>query len=401
MKVKRIVLLLVSSLLLSCSNKTNYEIINHYTPGYMNNGEYLEPLDTIVSLKMFNKEEYEATYNEFDNIVQTLSKECDAYHDYQNINNIKTINDSYGTNKYIQISDNLFDLLKLGVKLTKITKGTFNIAMGSLIDMYENYYDGVVHKLPDLSLVLSSIPSYEDIENIIDFDENTKSVKLNVVENLDAKIKLNLGAIAKGYVIDKAIEFLKNKNYPAIVNAGTSTIATLNTNPNPERNSWAIGISLPTIYSEDNFTNIFLNGEYHFSTSAINQQYFILPVAEGYEIKSHILDSNKGTSNNYHSSITLLDKTCSLAILDALSTAMFNIENISEMNNLITAINSEYNCNINYIILDSINKKVDKIENLSTIDYFDAIVSDSLKEAIGTNYSSKVRNIKSVSELNY
>lgn len=401
MKIKNVTLLLISSLIMSCSNKSNYEVINHYTPGYINNGEYLEPLDTIVSLKMFNKKEYEETYTKFDNIIQTLSKECDAYHDYPNINNVKTINDSYGTNNYVQVSDNLFELLKLGIELTKITKGTFNVAMGSLIDIYDNYYDGTVHELPSLTNILPSIPTYENIDEILDLDENTKSVKFNVLENQEEKIKLNLGAIAKGYVVDKAIEFLKEKNYPAIVNAGTSTIATINTNPNPERNSWVIGISLPTIYSEENFTNVSLTGEYHLSTSAINQQYYILKIDDGYEIKSHILNQKIGTSNNYHSSITLFSKTCHLAILDALSTAMFNIENIDTMEKLINNINEKYNFDISYIILDSINKKVDKLENLSTLDYFDAIVSDSFKDVISNNYSSKVRSVKSFSELNY
>ena len=45
---------------------------------------------------------------------------------------------TYGTNNEIKVSEELFGLIKEGIKLTKLTEGYFNILTGGLTDLWDN-----------------------------------------------------------------------------------------------------------------------------------------------------------------------------------------------------------------------------------------------------------------------
>ena len=112
------------SLLTSCNN-SNVDILSHTVPGNFIDGKYFFPMNTLVTLRTFNENQQEEIAKGFDDVVISLSKEVDRYHDYADINNLKTINDSCGLDKEIKISDNLFELIKLSIDLTKLTEGKF------------------------------------------------------------------------------------------------------------------------------------------------------------------------------------------------------------------------------------------------------------------------------------
>ena len=57
----------------------------------------------------------------------------------KDIVNLKTINDSYGKNLEVAVSDELYSLLKQGVEYTKLTNGYFNILSGGLTVIIWDY----------------------------------------------------------------------------------------------------------------------------------------------------------------------------------------------------------------------------------------------------------------------
>ena len=71
-------------------------------------------------------------------------------------------------------------------------------------------------------------------------------------------------------------------------------------------------------------------------------------------VKEHILDPFKGYSNDYYRSITLYSKERS-DILDGLSTALFNIDNLDNIKKIITNVETNYNIKIDYLIQKEIN----------------------------------------------
>ena len=103
MKLKKLFLLNLLFLITSCSLALKTPV-SHVVSGSFINDEYVLPLNTTITLKMYDKKEMNEVKNNFDSIVNSLNKDVDRYHDYPNYNNLKSINDSCGNNKKIEVS---------------------------------------------------------------------------------------------------------------------------------------------------------------------------------------------------------------------------------------------------------------------------------------------------------
>lgn len=393
MKIKYLSLLLIPFMLTSC---TNYEVLNpHMVSGrYIDGIGYISPMNTIVTLKMYNKDQYNEVVDGFDNIVTSLSDQADRYYDYNNVVNIKTLNDSCGSNEFINVSDELFEMIELGINLTKISKGKFNLAMGSLIDLYKDKISeesvGSINTLPDQELIeqaILSIPSYTEIESVIELDYSKKSIRLNKCN--DNNVVISLGAIAKGFVMQKAYDYLKEYNYPALIDAGSSTMGMVSDNPLRKQGKWNVSFRTPSIGQEVSlFNTVSSSGDTFISTSGDYQQnFYYYDENNNLKLMHHIINPFTGVSNNIIRNVSLISNNASLAVLDALSTAMFNIENINDAYTLIDDVEDAFNCDISFMIVCSYSNQYD---------LYEVYVSSSFNELIVEKFPKEVKNIKVV-----
>ncbi len=397
MKKRRIWLTLFIMTLTSCEN---VERLTHVVPGEFVNDEYVFPMNTLTQLKMYYKSQYDEVVDGFDEIIIRLSKEVDRYHDYSSINNLKTINDSCGTDEAISISDHLFELIKLGVQLTKITKGKFNIAMGSIIDLYAPYLEegntNVYKDFPVSDLLiqqaLQAIPTYEEIDNYVFLNEENKTVTLKMYHN--EKIILSFGAIAKGFILQKAYDYLDAFRYPSLLDAGSSTMATIGNNPTNKEGDWRITFRGPSLENSNDFLcTVQLKGDYFISTSGDYQQNFIYFDEHGNtKLMHHILDATTGVSNNYLRSVSLISKNTSLAVLDALSTAMFNYQTLEEILELIDIVEKEFFCDISFVLARPVYNETGQIN----LNEYNIDVSNSFEQLVTSNYSENVKEINKI-----
>ncbi|MBQ4060421.1 MAG: FAD:protein FMN transferase, partial [Bacilli bacterium] len=236
MNKKSKLIFLISLFIVGCEKVEDPVLLSHIVPGDFIDDEFVFPMNTITTLRMYYKSQYEQVVNEFDNIVISLSKEVDRYHDYEQINNLKTINDSCGSDTFVNVSDELFELIKLSIDITKLSEGKFNLAMGNIIDLYSSKISEELSGREDtlfeqelINQYVANIPSYEIIDEVIELDYENKAVKLNKYN--ENNVIISLGAIAKGFVMQKAYDYLKEFNYPALFDAGSSTMATIGQKP--------------------------------------------------------------------------------------------------------------------------------------------------------------------------
>ena len=239
MNKKVMLSLLLISCLCSCGSTisgewksviaSNKNIVTQYNTN-------VEPFNTVMQLSYFlndeNADTNEKTFNEVSKIynetIENLHRKFDRHY-YYKINessievNVKTINDSFGTNEEIYCSDELYELLKLGVKYYKLTNGQFNIFTGSLTDYWEEIFARVYNyeSLGDvdpyfnesqkekLESLVDSIPSnIDEFNQQITFNDDKKTVIFNNCNfNNGQKIKISVGGIAKGLATD----IVKNK----------------------------------------------------------------------------------------------------------------------------------------------------------------------------------------------
>lgn len=203
----------------------------------------------------------------------------------------------------VKISGELIDILNKSIQISKATNGAFDITWLPLKDLW------------NMDEKLSRLPSDAEIKHIINII-GYEYLKLNNRESTaylnKAQMKIGLGAIAKGYAVDKSATVMKKagiNNF--LINAGGDIYASgLNENA-----PWEVGIKAPNS-NNDIITSININNE-AIATSGVYEKYIIINDRK----YSHIINPRTGhPSASDIKSISVIAGTCTLA--DAWATAL-------------------------------------------------------------------------------
>ncbi|HEO2054723.1 TPA: FAD:protein FMN transferase [Streptococcus agalactiae] len=148
---------------------------------------------------------------------------------------LMAINNNAGI-KPIQVHPDLFELITIGKEHSLARPSNLNIAIGPLVQTWRIGFSDA--KLPSPSEI-SEAMILSDPTHIL-LDSNKQSVFLNQIG-----MKIDLGALAKGYIADKIMTYLKNEMIDsAIINLGGNVLVH-GDNPNRSEGYWVIGIQHP------------------------------------------------------------------------------------------------------------------------------------------------------------
>jgi len=204
----------------------------------------------------------------------------------------------------ISLDREMFDFLRRSLDLCYKTEGAFNIAIGPLSRLWN--FDGGGEIVPDANSIQRRLVNL-DFKKII-LDRKNHTISLPAVG-----MALDLGGIAKGYAVDRAVEILKSCGVSSgIVNAG-GDMRLFGTKP--QNRLWHIGIQHPR--KNDGVLLTFKVTDRAVVTSGDYERYFI---KEGVRYH-HILDSVTGYPASECMSVTVVAETAFLA--DAMATAIF------------------------------------------------------------------------------
>ena len=242
---------------------------------------FLNLFDTASSITAYDtsQAEFDKKYNKLYGEIKGYSELYDIYNDYDNIVNLKYINDN-AYKKPVKVDKRIIELLTYGKKAYKITNGYVDIAMGSVLSIWHDYREKG-ESLPPKSM-LTKASEHTDINNLI-IDKENSTIFFN-----DKELKLDVGAITKGFVCNKIYEYITKNNVwqSAVIS-----------------NEY-----LDKIYADDN-TSVVTSGSY--------QRYYTV---DGKDY-CHIIDKNTLYPANYFKSVTVISSDSALA--DTLSTALF------------------------------------------------------------------------------
>lgn len=196
-----------------------------------------------------------------------------------------------------RISDELFEFLVFSDSIWKMSNGSFDVSLGNLIELW------------NFKSEHPTVPSKEKlIENLASSGWKNVQLKNDNSIFLGNKVKLDFGAVAKGYAVDKAVDILKQRGVSAaLVNAGGEIKGF--------GNDWIVGIQHPRNRNEI-LGKIKLN-EMSVATSGDYEQYFEFN-GKRYH---HILNPKNGLPVDGCQSVTVICRENKLA--DALATAVF------------------------------------------------------------------------------
>lgn len=241
---------------------------------------YLNDIDTIKANNTLNT--IEQYINDLDNKLSI----------FKDTSEISLINNN---NKYIKVSSDTFNIIKLA---KEYSNKSFDITIKPLKDIW-------LKCIKD-----KTIPTNKEIKNILKLI-NYKDILLN---NKDMSIKLrnnkqaiDLGGIAKGYIIDKIKNILKDNNFNnALINLG-GTVSSIGEYRN-------IGIRNP--FNKNNYFATINSIDEDIVTSGLYEQYYKI----NNKVYHHIIDPKTGyPADTDLISVTLIGNNGS--ILDALATS--------------------------------------------------------------------------------
>jgi FAD:protein FMN transferase len=207
----------------------------------------------------------------------------------------------------LQVDPNLFHLLERSAWLTRETSGAFDIATGALIRTW-----GFLHRKGRMPTVLERKQALHSTGmKHVALVSDSQSVRY-----LREGIEINLGAIGKGYALDRCARLLREQFgiRSALLQGGSSSVLALDA-PNEDRRGWQININHPTDPARQ-LGRIWLKNQ-AMGTSAATHQFFEF---DGKKL-GHILDPRIGYPATTMSQASVF--ASSAADADALSTAFF------------------------------------------------------------------------------
>ena len=227
-------------------------------------------------------------------------KDKEAMSTYRAESEISHLN-AHGAEGWVEISTELFDLIRRALKLSVTTGGAFDITYDSVGDLYD-FRERIR-------------PTEADIEarlDRIDFRFVELDTKKSRVRFLRQGVRINLGGIAKGYSVESVIGLLRRAGVEhALASAGGDTRLLGDRGGQP----WIVGVRDPE--QEDGIvTRLGLEDE-AVSTSGDYERFF---VEDGIRYH-HILNPSTGKSASLVRSATVIGADATLT--DGLSTSVF------------------------------------------------------------------------------
>lgn len=205
----------------------------------------------------------------------------------------------------VAVEPALFDLLLETKKISRVTAGAFDPTSGPLISLWQRCRQQ------------GRIPRDDEIADCLErtgighvgFDKDTQTVRFD-----RPGVELNLGAIGKGFALDRSAKLLRQRGLDNwLYHGGHSSI--LAAGDHNGQGGWPVGIGNP-LFTTDRFGTILLR-DAAMSTSGSNIQFFR---HEGRRY-GHILDPRSGRPAEQFLSVTVVAPTATEA--EGLSTAFF------------------------------------------------------------------------------
>jgi thiamine biosynthesis lipoprotein len=276
--------------------------------------EFFDTFDTRVSFTAFAKDE--AEFERYVNIVHDemsrLHRLFDIYHDYDGLVNLKTVNEAAGTVP-VTVDSDIVRLLELAKAAYEDTGGAVDVALGPVLAIWHEHREkaaGGNASVPSLAELQAAAVRVSAHDILLDRENSTVLLRY-------PGMSLDVGAIAKGYAVERAVERVRESGLRSgLLNAG-GNVAVVG-GPLDGRATWNVGVRAP---GEGKNASAILDILYLADGSAVtsgtDQRYFM---AEGRRWH-HIVDPKTLFPAEGVSAVTVLHADS--AVADVLSTAAF------------------------------------------------------------------------------
>ncbi len=271
---------------------------------------FLEVFDTVTTI--VGMAEDEETFRSQAQAIHDELKEYhqlfDIYNTYDGITNLKNINDNAGIEP-VKVDERIIELLLDCQEFYEITDGKVNVALGSVLSLW---HDARTEGIDDP--LHAELPNQEKLEEAA-LHTNMEDIVIDV-ENAtvflaDAKMSLDVGAIAKGWATQKVAE---TQESGFLISVGGNVCAT---GPKDEKETpWVVGIENPDTTEESYLHTVNVTKGCVVTSGDYQRNY----VVDG-QLYHHIIDPETLYPSKNWRAVSVICEDSGVA--DALSTALF------------------------------------------------------------------------------
>ena len=259
---------------------------------------------TLIEITLLDTTETKAN-TAFDHLERNFHDYHASWTPWETDSDLSQINQSIQAGRRVSAPQQVLPLIIASKQLYEESNGLFNPAIGNLINLWQMHR----HDESDISP-----PNAAAIGKLVKQDPDMSDIHIDgtSIESHNPGVQLSLGAFAKGYAIDLAMEYLQSQGIEnAVINAGGDLRAIGQHGERP----WRIGIRHPR---EDSVIawldakaneSIFTSGDY---------ERFYMHDGKRYH---HILDPRTGYPATDSISVTVIHHDAGIA--DAAATALF------------------------------------------------------------------------------
>ena len=283
------------------------------------NSVFMDTFDTVITLIGFA--DSQKTYDAWSEAVHQqyiyMHKLFDTYHSYESegIVSVYTLNQK-AAKEPVRVDPILYGLLKFSKSHYEACQGQTNVAMGSVLSIWHNYRDAGLSdplhaELPPMDALQAAVP-HTDIDNLILDDENM------TVYFADPQMKLDVGAIAKGYATEIVSQMLLSGEMNSfIISAGGNV--RLGNPPLDGRKGWGVGIQDPdgAIFGMSDIVETLFLANSSVVTSGDYQRFYTVD-GKNYH---HLIDPDTLMPADHFRSVSIITEDSGWA--DMLSTAAY------------------------------------------------------------------------------
>ena len=259
-------------------------------------------MDTTCTVTLYGEEGETAADAIFNEVrrIDSLMNMYDGDSEISRINQAKA-------DEIIKVSDDTYYVLKTALEICRESEGAFDITVAPVTMLWD--FRGEKAEIPEEGEIKKALLSV-GYQNIVLADNNT-------VYKLKDDTCIDLGAAAKGYAGDKALEIAgRYKLTGGIIDLG-GNILCFGENPKSDNGKWTVGIQIP-FKQTGTYKNTVEISDKVVVTSGTYQRYF----EKSGEIYHHIINPETGyPSKQRYNSVTVVADSSLIA--DCLATAVF------------------------------------------------------------------------------
>lgn len=262
---------------------------------------FTDVFDTVTEFVAYGatQAEFQAASNALHEELLRLHRLCDIYNPYEGVTNLYAVNARGGLDRF-ELDPDLIRILSAGKEYYEKTGGKLNIGLGAVLSLWH-----------DAMQAGDRLPEEKDLQNaLLHVDLNTLSIEGNTVILTDPDLKLDVGALAKGYAAEAARALLDGYSFSGCsVNLG-GNILLRGKKPSGE---WTVGVQDP----DGGIFTVLCPGERSAVTSGDYQRYMEIDGVRYH----HIIDPDTAYPARLYRSVTVLCPDSFSA--DLLSTSLF------------------------------------------------------------------------------